>query len=64
LELCLRYTRIRGAGARALAASTALSPHLDLDLAYNDIGYEGANALLSRFSGANVVGQGMREECR
>jgi uncharacterized protein (TIGR02996 family) len=60
IELGLRYNEITDVGAKAMAASAGLSPHLDLDLAYNDIGREGYDALCSRFSGANLIGQGMR----
>jgi uncharacterized protein (TIGR02996 family) len=62
-ELGLRYNRITEVGARALAMSSRLPGLIDLDLAYNDI--HGEYTLLERrFGGANLVGQGMRDELR
>ncbi len=62
-ELGLRYNRITEVGAGALARSSRLPGLIDLDLAYNDI--HGEYQLLDeRFGGANLVGQGMRDELR
>lgn len=59
-ELGLRYNRITDVGAAALAATTRLPALVELDLAYNDIFRES----MERWGGANMVGQGMREELR